>query len=264
VLYDNLIVPFDGSAAARHVSTYAADMARVLEAQLVMVTSAELGSSADLDRLKSHAVAMSQQTVDVWIDAQHKPSLAVAESVHHRPASLVCMATHARTGLWRAVGGSVAESVLRHVDVPVLLFGPAWEAAPSFHPTRMIVAIDGSRTSEEILPIADEWVARLGLECTMVHVDTGEEHSIGRAPEVADRIGQLSAPFVERGAELSIIDASEVPAAIVDLADRHPGAVVALATHGRAGVQRLATGSIAMEVVSAAPVPVLVRSAHPA
>lgn len=262
MLYDNLIVPFDGSAAARHVSVYAADMARVLEAQVVMITSAELGSSDQIDRLKSHAVSMSQQTVDVWIDAQQKPSLAVAESVHHRPESLVCMATHARTGLWRAVGGSVAESVLRHVEVPVLLFGPAWEAETSFHPTRMIVAIDGSRTSEEILPIADEWVRHLGLECTMVHVDTGEEHSIGQDPDVADRIGQLSAPFVERGAELSIIDASEVPAALVDLADRHPGAVLALATHGRAGVQRWTTGSITMDVVSASPAPVLVRSAN--
>ena len=41
---------------------------------------------------------------------------------HH--VDLVAMATHGRTGLDRLMHGSVAEEVLHHMDIPLLLFQP--------------------------------------------------------------------------------------------------------------------------------------------
>lgn len=261
MLYDHIIVPFDGTTASRDVAMYAADLARVLGARLQILTSAEVRSAEGLEHLKDRAVNMSEQAVDVWIDAQQKPSQAVAASVEHRPESLVCMATHARGGLRKVVGGSVAEDVLRTIDVPVLLFGPAWKPQEFFAPNRLLVCIDGSRTSEEILPEVNEWMAELGVSCTLVHVDTGDEHGLSRDAQVADRIARLVQPFVHAGAEVSVVNAADVPDAIVHLGEEHPEGILAMATHGRSGIDRLTTGSITMDVVADSQIPVLVRSA---
>jgi nucleotide-binding universal stress UspA family protein len=53
-------------------------------------------------------------------DAQNGISMAVAD----RAADLVVMATHGRTGISRAVVGSVAGAVLRNAPAPVVLVGP--------------------------------------------------------------------------------------------------------------------------------------------
>ena len=261
MLYDHVIVPFDGSDASRDVSVYAADLARVVGARLLLLTSAEVRGVANIDGLKQRAVEISDQPVDVWIDAQKRPSDAVVKSVGFRPGSLVCMATHARTGLRKAVHGSVAEAVIRNVDAPVLLFGPAWRRTEIFDPDRILVCLDGSRTSEEVLPEAEAWRSVLDLDCTMVHVDVGDDHSLTHDDEVAQRVARLVGPFVEQGAELAVVAGHDVPEAIVALTVEHPGAVVAMATHGRAGLARLTTGSITMDVVLGSKVPVLVRSA---
>jgi nucleotide-binding universal stress UspA family protein len=52
-----------------------------------------------------------------------------------RAADLVVMATHGRTGIRRAVLGSVAGAVLTTGSVPVLLVSPAASAAIEHQPT---------------------------------------------------------------------------------------------------------------------------------
>lgn len=54
--------------------------------------------------------------------------LTVARAVIPR---MIVMTTHGRTGLARAVLGSVAEAVLRHAPCPVLTIPPSAEAVPT-------------------------------------------------------------------------------------------------------------------------------------
>ena len=60
--------------------------------------------------------------------------------------------------------------------------------------------------------------------------------------------------IVEEGAAASVI---------VDVAGRHDGTVVAIATHGRTGLGRLFSGSVADEVLRKTPSPVLLLGASP-
>lgn len=53
------------------------------------------------------------------------PGEAIVEAATSKKADVVVMATHGRSGIKRAVVGSVAEHVLRHLEgVPVLLLNP--------------------------------------------------------------------------------------------------------------------------------------------
>lgn len=49
---------------------------------------------------------------------------AIVEFAHQQAADFVAMATHGRTGLRRMLLGSVAEQVIRHSHVPVVVYPP--------------------------------------------------------------------------------------------------------------------------------------------
>ena len=58
------------------------------------------------------------------LDAADVPR-AIVEFAHREKADFVAMATHGRSGLRRLLLGSVAEQVLRHAHVPVVLYPPS-------------------------------------------------------------------------------------------------------------------------------------------
>ena len=49
------------------------------------------------------------------------PVAAILDAAQLHRADLIVMSTHGRSGLGRMVYGSVADQVLRHAEVPVLL-----------------------------------------------------------------------------------------------------------------------------------------------
>ncbi|HEX5054337.1 MAG TPA: universal stress protein [Planctomycetota bacterium] len=59
----------------------------------------------------------------VVLDAADVPR-AIVEHAHAESADFIAMATHGRSGLRRLLLGSVAEQVLRHAHVPVVLYPP--------------------------------------------------------------------------------------------------------------------------------------------
>src|SRR5262249_57788631 len=69
-------------------------------------------------------------------------------SAREKNADLIALATHGRGGLARLLMGSVAEEVLRHSPIPVLLTRPGM-VVHDFK--RIAVALDGSERGESIL-----------------------------------------------------------------------------------------------------------------
>ena len=67
---------------------------------------------------------------------------------------------------------------------------------------------------------------------------------------------ELSAAGVR--AEIESVDWPEPVAVLLERGAAHPGALLAVGTHGRSGVRRVVFGSVAMRVVQRAACPVLV------
>ena len=77
-----------------------------------------------------HAIAHTLEGYDVTIAVRFgDPSEEIVACAADEHVDLVVMATHGRTGVRQVVLGSVANAVLCHVEVPVLLFRPQEEAA---------------------------------------------------------------------------------------------------------------------------------------
>ena len=116
---------------------------------------------------------------------------------------------------------------------------------------RILVPVDGSRFSEQILPVVS-WIGR----------KTGAEVALFRAYDRADEQagvqGALDTLAAGIGAKAIAAEGKDVTRAILDEAARVPGTLVAITSHGRSGVMRAVLGSTALNVLRAGKDPILV------
>lgn len=180
-------------------------------------------------------------------------------------ADLVVMATHARTGLVRTWVGSVADELIHRLNVPLLLVRPP-EDAGSQECTdirHILVPLDGSTFSAEILPLANRLANAYGARVTLLKVVPrtvgGGAHKDGvresylemRETQALTHLGDLADAYewhYERP-RLSVV-ADKHPERMILHASANWGVdVIAMATHGRGGVGRLMLGSVADRVL---------------
>jgi nucleotide-binding universal stress UspA family protein len=86
---------------------------------------ADTQRSVLLDELESLAQPLRAAGYAVQCEADlGNPAEAIIERARSEDIALVAMTTHGRSGISRLLFGSVAEQVVRHVEVPVLLLRP--------------------------------------------------------------------------------------------------------------------------------------------
>lgn len=258
-MYSHIIVPFDGEEASRRAAGVGADLSQVFDNRLVVVTATPGDSGSNMQSLKDRAQAMSDEKVDVWIEPHHKPVEAIVTTTKFRPRSMICMSTHARQGMRRAVFGSVAEAVVAQVDVPVIMLGPKFPGGDITSIRQLIICVDGSATSQSILPLAAQWAQFLDLPCTLLYVEPNAADATHRAPDLG-----LLASLLERSCprvEVARQKSRDVTGGILDHLTESSKALAVMATHGRMGTGR-SNGSQVMKVVERCPVPVLVERAN--
>jgi nucleotide-binding universal stress UspA family protein len=142
-MYERMLVPLDGSEVAEAILPFAEQIAGPLDAEVVLLRVIEPPSPIELVASTS-VVAPDTFTVrDVEAKAylsevQRRlskkglrvrtrvalggpPAEEILAAAQATSADLIAMATRGRSGLGRALFGSVAESVLRASPVPVLL-----------------------------------------------------------------------------------------------------------------------------------------------
>jgi nucleotide-binding universal stress UspA family protein len=83
---------------------------------------------------------VKQVETSVWYG---QAAASIVEAARVRNANLIVMASHGRSGLGRLILGSVAESVLRSTDTPILLVRAP--GAPLAEPARELRPREASR-----------------------------------------------------------------------------------------------------------------------
>jgi nucleotide-binding universal stress UspA family protein len=123
---------------------------------------------------------------------------------------------------------------------------------------RILAALDGSPLAETILPFVEGLALKTRAAVTLLHVSSLPEHAAKQRHPALDRLVQrqtelareylceqqrrLSAAGVDVGVETVVGDPARE---IVACAERAAVDLIALATHGRSGIGRLAYGSVA-------------------
>lgn len=302
-----ILVPLDGSELAEQAIPLAVALARASGAALhlthVFVPYAErsdmpgmIAANAEFERrleeerreyLRSVAERVTQQLPgQVYGDAvrtrairsPYSETVAVVDRLRRVAASLrpelIVMATHARGGVGRAWLGSVADALIRRVNVPTLLVHPRDDAAPaSSLPRHILVPLDGSELAERSIELAARLAvlgdARVSLLRVVIpqlaimtpsavmqfNIELLQQRESEARSYLARVAGQLG-PAV-RSVETSVVVSENPAREILEWAREHGVELIAMSTHGRSGVRRFMLGSVADKVVRGAQVPVL-------
>jgi nucleotide-binding universal stress UspA family protein len=283
-----IIVPLDGSFLAERALLLAAMLACRLGGELRLVEAINLpvgeemapwGELEEAARayLQGQADRVSQgQGVGVSTAAHFgTPDAVIVAEAADSDVEWVVMTTHGREGLQRAVLGSVAEHVLRETPVPVFLLPAAAEGCETKAIKRIAVALDGSPLSEAVLEPLCGLARKLGAAVTLIRV-YGEPQS----PELSqpglparaldqeiESMELLAEEYLESlagrlrsfGVDTTCVAAvGHKPAeAILRLAASEGADLLAMATHGRSGLDRLRHGSVTEAVLRHSHLPML-------
>lgn len=144
-MFKHLLVPLDGSELAEQAVAAAVELAHHFHSQITLLrvtnapyllTQSHNSSFAELitsleeaewqetaDYLRRQQEQLQEQGVECqYVVATGEPvAEIILQKVSQLQADAIVMGTHGRSGLRRWVYGSVADRVLRHADVPVLL-----------------------------------------------------------------------------------------------------------------------------------------------
>ena len=118
--------------------------------------------------------------------------------------------------------------------------------------SRILVPVDGSPFSEQILPFALAIARATGAELDVARVvaDLPDQQEAKEHTEsLAARVG---------GKALCIVSSDDVASTIRAEAERVPGTLIALCTHGRSGAMEAILGSVALRMLRQGGAPLLV------
>ncbi len=225
------------------------------------------------------------------------PAFLLLSTITSSNIDLVVMCSHGRTGFTHWALGSVTEKIARLSPVPTLVLrehNPI-SAIPHLgptHPLRILVPLDGSIASKTAIEPAAALIAALAvpasgaLHLTRV-VQPTENDIVGHYQRNMDDLVQKTRQSLQKTAKnvrdgfeassvaplgldisCSVAIDTDSAQAIIRIAEHGEDAeddgvfsdcdVIAMATHGRTGIDRLTMGSITERVVHATQLPILV------
>ncbi|MCZ7575048.1 MAG: universal stress protein [Ardenticatenaceae bacterium] len=253
------------------------------------LTDAVLSADAQLDLLQSQTdkylrdiaqrllPASSAEPDPIPVEREMitgQAGLAISECAATLPADLIVMATHGRSGLhWLALG-SVTGQVLQLSPAPLIIVRPRrvgpvrFDELPALD--RIMVTLDGSELAERVLPVA----ARLGqlfhselFLFRAAHIPTvsaiaSELQPVLRArAEIAawEYLRTVAASFnLHRFEVRTVTEPGTAVEAILAVAEELDVTLIAMTTHGRTGLSRVVSGSVADRIVRSSARPVLI------
>ena len=254
-MYNEILVPTDGSEVAERAGTVAVRMAELFGADLTIVSVQEQGSEGraeqalkDIEGIATEAGLTAQtEIIDDEKAAIHR---AIIDCAEERGVDVVVMGTHGRTGLGRFLLGSVAEQVLQESPIPVVTVHQ--DTVTDFEVDNVLVPTDGSEGAEAAAEHAIDLVTEVGGTIHALHVTSdGGENESSPIDDVRDRGEAAGVEVVSatRSGRPHEAIAGYVAEADID--------VVVMGTHGRTGLRRYLLGSVTERTVRFSPVPVV-------
>jgi nucleotide-binding universal stress UspA family protein len=296
-MFERILVPLDGSAFGEQALRLATGLARRCHATIYVVkvhVPPPLPTKGS--RLYDPAVDQEARGTEASYLTQIADSIrdtnglrvetallsgdvvpALEDFVRERAISLVVMTTHGRGGWSRAWFGSVADALIRHLDVPVLMLRPESAGRPGsgdLHFDHVLVPVDGSALSELAIPEATELGELFGARYTLLEVVLPPFGIMPDAiapvvvyqPDIevlrsdaSAYLDRLAAPLRASGREVdtAVVIQPQAAAGILEEAVTRRADLIVMSSHGRSGWRRYALGSVADKVLRGASVPVL-------
>ncbi len=315
-MFQRILVPLDGSTRSELALPVAARIARAVGGSVVLLQVVSVTVDGrpfyvpntsfmqavlndELAKAREYLVHIARSDDLLGIKTETEATLDVVAPTILTYAQLhkidiIVMSSHGLTGFKRWALGSVAQKVVRHSPVPVLLLregGPADLHSDATHPLRALVALDGSSLAETVLEPTAHLVAALAapaagaLHLTQVvkppaiqsehdfeqsDLDAGEQalqEVVTYLSTLADNLSNgIAAEFGLKVTWSTTVD-EDVADALIRMAELGENIgvlevegcdLIAISTHGRGGLEHWMMGSIAERVLDGTKLPLFI------
>jgi len=288
-MYRSICVPLDGSPFAEQALPLALEIARaagaMVQVALVHHPVPALATAMEVPEIEAQldqeARAREQVYLSGILERMRKTANvpvtstlldgAVAEALQSYLESsgtdLVVMTTHGRGPMSRFWLGSVADHLMRALHLPILLVRPTVESAPPPVIKRILLALDGSPFSEQAItattmlgrPFQAEYALMMVVEPPLPIADPSGLMIVPTSANTEKELQAAAAKYLDGVANrlrkegltatTHPTDGPTAAAAIIAKADALKADLIALASHGAGGFERLVVGSVADKVI---------------
>lgn len=283
-MYENLLVPVDGSDGAAGILHHAAEIAQSSDAQVQLVHVADTTQDsvtvveADVvdalvqrgeEIVDEAAKTMNTHGVAAGTDVvQGNPAPTIVEYADRYHHDLIVIPTHGREGLSRHLLGSVTEKVVRLSSVPVLASRMKSDEQLEYPYDDILIPTDGSPGASHAVDHGLSLASRLDatvhalsvVDDTLPGLDIGTTVT-GEADEeqASAAVDDLISDAEERGLTDTVrhIEHGSPAEEILECIESNDIDAVVMGTTGRRGTDRILLGSVAEKTVRTAPVPVI-------
>jgi nucleotide-binding universal stress UspA family protein len=284
-----ILVPLDGSELAEFAIGNAAQLARglpspatVMLARMVQLTPMALAAIGptviqvineaviagdDYLRSVSYRPSLDGLRCERHVDSAMGPAADwIIQVAHEHHCDLIAISSNGRGGIAKALLGSTAADVARRANLPTLILRPTAPPAHDARPTQpftILVPLDGTPLAEQVLPTAALVARALKGRLRLLHIlptprGYGDaDRQVRTAAEAY--LEPLRQRFAHDDLTVECSFAFGDPAMqISEQAQEGKCDLVALATHGRSGVERFFVGSVATWLLDHIPSPLLI------
>jgi len=279
-MYERILVPLDGSKFAEQVFPPVAELARAFDSEVVLVEvcepeESEYGQACRLyinnkaEQLRNSMVGSAASVTTTVLEG--KPAEQILDYAEKSNISIIIISSHGRSGIAPWSLGGTASKVLHRVGVPLIIVRAKETPEESDKVglfSRILVPLDGSERSAAVLPYVTELTKKLEPEVTLLRViEPGKHvHTIGGLGYVLykDRdvnlvktntqryLDEVSSKFAGTKATVrSEIRVGDSAREIIKLATEKDYSLIAMSSHGRAGIEAWAHGSVTGKILQA-------------
>ena len=264
---ERIMVPLDGSALAEHALPVAELLARTVGGRIDLMSvrdphdegNGEPGASrsateAYLNRL-AETLRQRGLTAGISMRSGNIPEEIGRHGIESH-ADVIVMATRGRSRVDRLLGRNIATAVVRQTELPVLVIRPT-DVWTSRHTAfkKLLVSLDGSVDSEEVLPPARILARYFGSTVVLLAVPEAESE----VPRLQHYLASVAAALQAIGITVETrVTGSGASRTITSVAATEECDLIMMATRGRGAPEQIdvEVGSVTERVVLSAHCPV--------
>ncbi|HEX7897586.1 MAG TPA: universal stress protein [Planctomycetota bacterium] len=250
-----ILATLDGGKISESILAHVEPLRKAFDADLTLATVIPEHSSTltgpALSYLESRAKPLREGgwRVDAAV-LTGKPADAIATFAADEGYGLLALCSRGSSGLRRLLLGSVAEEILRQASVPVFVAHPPADGAEPFTKFRAIVVYqDGTHRAMSVLPCVVEMARAHGAKLTFVTVVPPTRTDGLPADTICHNLYRERDRLKAEGLDVDVVVLYGDPAAeLLSFVAKSGADLIATATHGRTGMDRLRHGSVTEEI----------------
>ena len=200
--------------------------------------------------------------VPVLAHGQSVPGVILSSARDHH-AGVIAVWSNNKGTLGQLLFGSTAATLLKDAHIPVMVVGPGVQNAVDVGPYRILVTTDGSTASRAAFDALSGLCAGQVVKATILQVL--EPDSRMTLEEGRDQLrtwrSKLPDSFDVDVEILAVTPKGGVGDAIVARAHELGTDAIWMSTHGKSALRRFVAGSVATDVVTRSPIPVVLVKA---